>query len=165
MKEKICRKCGESKPMSEYYKHKEMFDGHLNICKECTKKRVSVHRENNIERIREYDRERGKLPHRIANNIKNTRNHRKTIKGYNAAHLATARALRNGTITKPKICSWCKKEHSQIESHHPDYKKKLLIVWLCSACHKILHLGKGKKAEEMRKTIKIPEECTGNLWN
>lgn len=35
---KSCIKCNTLKPLTEYYKHKSMSDGHLSKCKECTKK-------------------------------------------------------------------------------------------------------------------------------
>jgi hypothetical protein len=63
---KTCFKCLSTKPMTEFYKHKMMADGHLNKCKSCTKSDVKQHRAENLERLQEYDRSRGMLPHRVA---------------------------------------------------------------------------------------------------
>ncbi len=37
---KKCFKCGENKELELFYKHKQMVNGHLNKCIECTKKDV-----------------------------------------------------------------------------------------------------------------------------
>ena len=139
---KQCRKCKEEKELSEYYVHKEMLDGHLNICTKCTKARVNKHREANIEKIRAYDRNRAKLPHRIKMNTENTRKARKRNPLYNKAHLAVARAIKKGTLVRPIICNECIHIHNKIEGHHEDYSKPLEVVWLCPPCHRQLHLGK-----------------------
>lgn len=39
---KICFKCNVDKPLDQYYKHKQMGDGHLNKCIECTKSDVKI---------------------------------------------------------------------------------------------------------------------------
>lgn len=49
MKTKICFKCNKEKDIDDFYKHKEMLDGHLNKCKECTKEDVNIRYKNLIE--------------------------------------------------------------------------------------------------------------------
>ena len=37
---KNCIICGDLKPITDYYVHKKMGDGHLNKCKTCCKKQA-----------------------------------------------------------------------------------------------------------------------------
>lgn len=50
---KKCFKCQVEKPLSEYYKHKQMADGHLNKCKDCAKRDVAD-RYSNLSEIPEF---------------------------------------------------------------------------------------------------------------
>lgn len=56
MKEKVCRKCGIKKEIGEYYVHAPMSDGHLNICKDCVRRRVSEYGKTPQGRINEKKR-------------------------------------------------------------------------------------------------------------
>ena len=58
METKKCFKCGEIKPLSEYYNHKKMGDGHLNKCKECAKLDVKKYYEKNSENVEYLEKER-----------------------------------------------------------------------------------------------------------
>lgn len=59
---KICFKCNELKPLTDYYKHKKMADGHVNKCKECNKKDVQENylKKSTNEYWLEKERERSK---------------------------------------------------------------------------------------------------------
>lgn len=52
---KKCFKCESIKPLSEFYKHKKMADGHLNKCKACAKKDFMETRYRNLSDYLEYD--------------------------------------------------------------------------------------------------------------
>lgn len=56
MKEKVCRLCGKLKPLDEFYTHKNMADGHLGKCKDCTKAYVKRLREADLTKNRERER-------------------------------------------------------------------------------------------------------------
>lgn len=149
---KVCRSCGINKGIGEYYAHSEMADGHLNICKECIKRNVRNRRVRFPAKVREYDKRRSTNPARILVSRKITKHQRKTVPGYQAAHNAVCRAVRNGRISKPSTCSVCG-ESGRIEAHHNDYSKPLDVIWLCCECHKRAHLGKTTISSRIRAFI------------
>jgi len=120
---KKCFKCSKIKPLSAFYKHNEMTDGHLGKCKECTKKDVRLHRDNNIERVKKYDRDRG---------FRGTRG-----KIYSLNKL------------KPKgNCLFCGSSDN-LEKHHPDYSYPRKIIVLCRSCHRTTHAIVSMSSEEI----------------
>lgn len=134
---RICKKCGEEKSLSEYYKHPKGKDGHDTKCKECARKLVTAAREKNIEAARAYDRARSKLPHRQEMNRQNTKRYRQKNEKRYRCNAAVNNALRDGRLKKLP-CWVCGSEH--VEGHHPDYDAPLSVVWLCAVHHKEIHL-------------------------
>lgn len=134
---KQCFKCKEEKDLSEFYKHKQMGDGHLNKCKECTKDDANKYRSENLDKIRAYDRERG------------NRQSKGYLKEYRAkypnkykAHNMVNNATRDGRLF-PLPCEECFSTHD-LHAHHDDYLKPLNVRWLCSAHHSQWHAKNGE---------------------
>ena len=121
-----------------FYKHSQMGDGHVGKCKECTKLDVTNHRNANIYKIRQYDRDRGKLPHRKKAAARYLKKFRKENPLSRSAHSMVERAIRDGRLKKPFKCSKCG-EVKRLCAHHHDYYMPLDVVWLCQPCHKQLH--------------------------
>ena len=136
IRSKECFKCKTVKLLEEFYKHDRMADGHVNKCKECNKQDVTDNRNKNIERIREYDRERSKNPIRIKAAQQIALAWRRDDKRRMKCHNAVARAVRSGALER-QPCIRCGATKSV--AHHEDYDKPLDIMWLCQICHKQRH--------------------------
>ncbi len=144
---KRCICCGVEKVVSKrnFYRHKQMGDGYLNKCIDCTKRDVSANRELKIAYYKAYDAQRANRPDRVAARQR----YRKTTAGKAAIRRAHAaqrvisplkrrartligNALRNGTVVR-KPCEVCGELKAQ--AHHDDYNKPLAVRWLCQKHH------------------------------
>lgn len=167
---KACFKCRRSLPLSEFYKHSEMADGHLGKCKDCAKSDVKLNREIRRDYYVVYERKRARLPHRKALTKKYQEEHREEINAYQRERLRANPLLReakrvwtlnyrraNPRIQKahnaairhhkdaPSRCELCGRT-KVLERHHPDYDKPLEIQWLCKKCHCLADKQRKEKA-------------------
>lgn len=158
---KICFKCGAQKPIKEFYKHKQMADGHLNKCKDCTKSDVSRNYRENIDHYKDYERGRAMAPHRIEARAEYMATESGKIAHAKAsarwtkrnpvkrlANMMVGNAVRDGRLVKPQSCEDCKSTPKRLHGHHDDYAMPLKVRWLCPGCHNKWHKenGEGKNA-------------------
>lgn len=141
MRSKTCFKCNSLKPLSDFYKHSKMQDGHLNKCKTCTKEDVAKNRIENLETIREYDRNRPNKVERNGYNQRYSKEYRERFPNKYAAHILVNNYLRDGKLTKG-VCEVC--ESTNTVAHHDDYSKPLEVRWLCQAHHVQWHVANGE---------------------
>ena len=113
-----------------------MLDGHLNKCKICTKNDVAIHRLANINKIRQYDKERSKLPERKKLNTTIVKAWRQEDNKRQKCHNAVSRAIKRGILVRMP-CIKCNSLKSL--AHHENYNKPLDVMWLCQICHKDWH--------------------------
>lgn len=163
---KECFKCRVVKPLSEFYRHAEILDGHLNKCKECAKRDVQTNYKTNREHYVEYERGRAGLPHRVEARKRYMQTERgreahreagirwrcseygqRKIAEHNVryrlenpekrkAHHAVNNAVRSGRVKK-QTCETCGSQRTR--AHHEDYSKPLDVRWLCPKHHKAAH--------------------------
>lgn len=136
---KQCFKCGAYKELDDFYKHRQMADGHLNKCKQCTKNDASQNRAENHEYYLVYDRIRYDVQGFRGNkrSIEEQRHYKrdwsKKNKQKRNAHNKVKRAIEKGILTK-QPCGICGSIDG-VEAHHEDYNKPLDVKWLCSYHH------------------------------
>ena len=146
MTEKRCFKCGELKPLDDFYGHPQMADGRVNKCKECNKVEVKINRQNKREFYLEYDRKRAVLPHRVEarqvyNSIRPEVSQRAKGKWIERnpekrqAQNAVNNAIRKGRLIR-RSCEIC---GGRAHAHHDDYSKPFDVRWLCPKHHSEHH--------------------------
>jgi hypothetical protein len=133
---KKCFKCGETKDLSEFYKHAGMKDGRVNKCKGCNKLDVRTNRKSKVDYYREYDKVRGN---------RQTKEYRaeyikKSPVAYKAKNIVN-NAIRDKKLFR-KPCEVCG-INEQIHAHHDDYLEPLNVRWLCAAHHSQWHSKNG----------------------
>jgi hypothetical protein len=127
-----CFKCNLEKPLSEFYEHPQMANGHLGKCKDCTKKDSRIN--SRTEKSKERERLRNTSQKRKTHLTENTRQWRKNNPEKYKAQIKLNNALRSGKIEKPNKCEECNQE-KKLHAHHDDYSKPLDVIWLCVECH------------------------------
>ena len=146
---KLCFKCHHEKPLTEFYRHPMMGDGHLGKCKDCARADVVANRSVRVDYYREYDRGRASLPHRVAARKQYAATevgvegrrwaHSKYERIYPErarAHNAVGNAVRDKKLFK-QPCRDC--GNGNVHGHHPNYSKPLDVIWLCPEHHRAEH--------------------------
>lgn len=149
---RVCKACGETKPVSAYYKSRKTS------CADCVKRMANEYRTTNLEVVRAYDRTRGQLDSRKAENRnrykrtvadpelrarywQRSANWRAANTLKRKAHILVGNAVKGGHMKRPAACTACGCRCVP-HAHHEDYTKPLEVTWLCKPCH-------GKRHQEI----------------
>jgi len=126
MQTKKCFKCGRELPLSEFYKHAAMGDGHLNKCKECTKKDVKARYDVKSEDPEWIEKERERSRRKYYN--LGYKDKYKTTRSICPEGANISRDLRvRGYDTKGK------------EAHHWNYNFPFSVILMSRKAHKRIH--------------------------
>ena len=142
MDSKVCTKCKQTKPVSEFYAGKKGVRFH---CKECEKSASKSYYYNNtdkvIARVDQYRKENGR---------KKKPSTPEQVRAYQAVRMALA----DGTLVKPDKCELCRKVNHLHGHHWNGYSNPLDVVWLCPTCHHSVH-GRGQHKVELVSVLYI----------
>lgn len=153
---KTCFRCNAEKPLTEFYAHPQMGDGHLNKCRDCAKKdtadrharlsqdpawAISERKRHRIKSRKARAEGRAHVfttEERQMRTDKWAENHPEKA----AAHKKVRKAIKSGTLI-PQPCEKC--GALEVEGHHDDYSKPLEVRWLCVPHHNEHHVAERER--------------------
>lgn len=165
---KVCRKCGLERSEEDFYSGRRK----CRFCcveyskawqaKNIKKRNASIRRwhAKNPARIRYYRKvweDKNKEKNREID-LAHARRWRKRNRAYinkkaaerrkadpvrERARDAINNAIQRGKISRPKSCERCGVV-CRTHGHHPDYLKRLEVIWLCPKCHVAVHRIEGR---------------------
>ena len=122
-KTKVCFKCGVDKPLSMFYKHPKMGDGHLGKCKECAKNDVRLKYDENVENPLYVEKERAR-----GRDKWKRLHHNWNIKNKHSEGKDTSRFLKNKGI-----------DMEGKEAHHWNYNLQNDVFIMPKRAHRLIH--------------------------
>ena len=134
-----CSMCGETKSLSDFCLAVRNCNGHTGHCLACNRVRYRFSYRAWQARNRERcaaARKRYRKPHESRDRW---RRESRTAKA--KARTAVNNALTAGKIRKPGHCDrcWQRTPSRRLHGHHPDYNRPLVVTWLCTLCHGLVH--------------------------
>ena len=126
METKTCRKCKQEKATTDFSRQYKDGKRHTD-CRECK----AVY-------YRQWYQKNGR---KRADNYSQLiylyeKNHKREVSVKHRVY----RAIKGKKLERPLMCFICGRI-SRINAHHNDYDKPFGILWVCSSCHKKIHLG------------------------
>ena len=114
---KVCNKCGEDKPLSEYHKQKQKKDGHHPTCKVCRKAANKAYYEANREKLAASDKAYYEA-NRERINAQKKAHYEANRERIIAERKAYSEANREG------ISAWKKAHHAEKWANDPEYRAR-----------------------------------------
>ena len=165
---KVCKKCGQEKPIKEFYRDKTTKDGYQAWCRDCRKQYCRV----NIKRYREYSKRHRQKNGEQCNKVsKKWRKDNPELWKYTHKNSAlktnygiTLDEYNQMFIEQNGCCAICEKHQSEFKralAVDHDHKTGEVRALLCLACNTKLHVFENKDFRKMAEKYLAKHENKG----
>lgn len=131
---KYCKNCALDLAVSEFNRNCANKDGLQTYCRSCqimlNRRWARANPEKRRAQLRkQYEREMES----------GGRDTKKSPPEKRAAQKAIEFAIKRGDLVRPDECQRCFTTDRKIHAHHDDYSKPLVVQWVCTTCHGLIH--------------------------